>query len=74
MVLLFWTGIYILQTSTLVTYQSRALQVSNTGQGSLRFGIEVWDKIEPEEVQRLVESMPRRVSAAIKAKRGYTKY
>ena len=32
------------------------------------------DKIESEEVQRLVESMPRRVAAVIKAKRGHTKY
>ena len=35
-----------------------------------KFGIE-WqsgDKIELEEVQRLVESMPKRVSAAIKTK------
>ena len=32
--------------------------------------VEVWHKMEPEEVQRLVESMPRRVAAVIKAKGG----
>ena len=30
----------------------------------------MWHKMEPEEVQRLVESMPRRVAAVIKAKGG----
>ena len=35
---------------------------------------EVWDKIRPEECQNLIESMPRRVQAVIKAKGGHTKY
>ena len=35
---------------------------------------EVWDKIEPEEVQKLVECMPRRVAAVIKAKGSHTMY
>jgi transposase len=33
-----------------------------------------WGKIEVEECQRLIESMPRRVEAVIKAKGGHTKY
>ena len=33
-----------------------------------------WNNIEPEVCQRLIESMPRRVAAVIKAKGGYTKY
>ena len=33
-----------------------------------------WNKIESEVCQRLIESMPRRVAAVIKAKGGYTKY
>ena len=33
-----------------------------------------WDKIEPEVCQNLIESMPRRVAAVIKAKGGHTKY
>jgi transposase len=35
---------------------------------------EVWDKIDPEVCQELIESMPRRVQAVIKAKGGSTKY
>ena len=30
--------------------------------------------VEPEVVQNLIESMPRRVAAVVKAKGGYTKY
>jgi hypothetical protein len=33
-----------------------------------------WNKIEPEVCQNLIESMPRRVEAVIKANGGYTKY
>ena len=33
-----------------------------------------WEKIEPRVCQNLIESMPRRVAAVIKAKGGYTKY
>lgn len=33
-----------------------------------------WEKITPEMCQRLIESMPRRVAAVLKAKGGYTKY
>ena len=33
-----------------------------------------WGKIEVEECQRLIESMPRRLEAVIKAKRGHIKY
>jgi hypothetical protein len=33
-----------------------------------------WDEIEPAVCQKLIESMPRRVAAVIKAKGGYTKY
>ena len=33
-----------------------------------------WNKIEPEVCQNLIESMPRRVAAVLKAKGGYTKY
>jgi transposase len=35
---------------------------------------EVWNKVEPEVCQNLIESMPRRVEAVIKAKGGHTKY
>ena len=33
-----------------------------------------WDEIPVEVVRNLIESMPRRVAAIIKAKGGYTKY
>lgn len=33
-----------------------------------------WNEIKPEEVQKLIESMPRRLSAVIEAKGGATKY
>jgi len=33
-----------------------------------------WEKIAVGECQKLVESMPRRVKAVLKAKGGYTKY
>ena len=35
---------------------------------------EEWDQITPETCQKLIESMPRRVQAVIKAKGGHTKY
>jgi hypothetical protein len=35
---------------------------------------EEWNAITPETCQRLIESMPRRVQAVIKAKGGHTKY
>src|SRR3979490_3407271 len=35
---------------------------------------EVWNAIEPEVCQKLIESMPRMVEAVIKAKGGNTKY
>ena len=35
---------------------------------------EEWKKIPVEKVQVLIESMPRRMEAVIKAKGGYTKY
>ena len=34
----------------------------------------VWDIIPAEECQKLIESMPRRVEAVLRAKGGYTKY
>jgi transposase len=33
-----------------------------------------WDKITADVCQNLIESMPRRVAAVVKAKGGYTKY
>jgi transposase len=33
-----------------------------------------WEKIEPEVCQNLIESMPRRVAAVVKANGGHTKY
>ena len=33
-----------------------------------------WPKIVPEECQKHIESMPRRLDAVIKAKGGHTKY
>ena len=35
---------------------------------------EEWDQIGPEVCQNLIESMPRRIEAVLKAKGGYTKY
>ncbi len=35
---------------------------------------EVWDKIDPQVCQDLIESMPRRVQAVIEAKGGSAKY
>ena len=35
---------------------------------------EVWDEITPETCQNLIESMPRRIQAVIKAKEGHTKF
>ena len=35
---------------------------------------EEWDKISPEVCQNLIESMPRRIKAIIKANGGHTKY
>ena len=35
---------------------------------------EEWVKISPIEVQKLLQSMPRRVAAVIAAKGGHTKY
>jgi transposase len=35
---------------------------------------EEWNKIPAEVCQKLIESMPRRIEAVIKAKGGYTKY
>jgi transposase len=35
---------------------------------------EEWNKISPETCQNLIESMPRRIQAVIKAKGGHTKY
>jgi len=34
----------------------------------------VWDNTPPEVCQNLIESMPRRLEAVIKAKGGHTKY
>ena len=33
-----------------------------------------WGRIEVEECQKLIESMPRRLEAVIQAKKGHTKY
>jgi hypothetical protein len=33
-----------------------------------------WEKITAEDCQKLIESMPRRIQAVIKAKGGHTKY
>src|SRR3979490_2834931 len=33
-----------------------------------------WNKIEPEVCQKLIECMPRRVQAVMRANGGYTKY
>jgi len=35
---------------------------------------EEWEKIEPSVCHNLIESMPRRIEAVLKAKGGYTKY
>src|SRR5260221_12564976 len=35
---------------------------------------EEWEKIEPSVCQNLIESMPRRIEAVLKARGGYTKY
>ena len=33
-----------------------------------------WEKISKEKCQELIESMPRRIAAVLKAKGGYTRY
>ena len=33
-----------------------------------------WNEISPEACQKLIENMPRRIQAVIKAKGGHTKY
>ena len=33
-----------------------------------------WEKMPAEECQKLIESMPRRIQAVLRAKGGYTKY
>ena len=33
-----------------------------------------WEEIAASECQKLIESMPRRIQAVLKAKGGYTKY
>ncbi len=35
---------------------------------------EEWEGIEPSVCQNLIESMPRRIEAVLRAKGGYTKY
>ena len=35
---------------------------------------EEWNNISPETCQNLIESMPRRIQAVIRAKNGHTKY
>ena len=35
---------------------------------------EEWEKIPKEECQKLIESMPRRLAAVVRANGGYTKY
>ena len=42
-----------------------------TSQGTLIS--QCWNNIKPETIQKLVESMPDRVKAALKAKGGHTK-
>jgi transposase len=34
----------------------------------------LWEEIPKEECQKLIESMPRRLAAVVRAKEGYTKY
>jgi hypothetical protein len=36
--------------------------------------VKEWDDMRKEECQKLIESMPRRLEAVIKAKGGHTKY
>ena len=36
--------------------------------------VKEWNEIPPEVCQKLIESMPRRIEAVIKAKGGHTKY
>ena len=48
---------------------------SITNKGQLRDGInEAWSQIPAELCQKLIESMPRRIAACIKAKGGHIKY
>ena len=35
---------------------------------------ECWNNLKPEIIHKLIEFMPKRVSAVLKAKGGYTKY
>ena len=36
--------------------------------------LELWERVEAKVYQNLIESMPRRVEAILKAKGNYTKY
>ena len=36
--------------------------------------VKEWNEIPPEVCQNLIESMPRRIKAVIRAKGGHTKY
>ena len=46
-----------------------------TGQDTLWHAInECWNNLKPEIIHKLIEFMPKRVSAVLKAKGGYTKY
>ena len=82
MVLSFYHGLHSLQTllplNTFgVISKNRLKEYDHPPSGILelweRVGRE-WNKIQPEVVQNLIESMPRRVAAVVKAKGGYTKY
>lgn len=33
-----------------------------------------WEEIDPEYLKKLIESMPRRLEAVLKAKNGHTRY
>ena len=74
----FYHGQHSLQTLTLLNTSGN---ISNDNFASMTTHPELWDRlvnewneIAPEVCQNLIESMPRRIQAVIKAKGGYTKY
>ena len=52
----------------------RKLEVAPKGMLELWERVVEWNKIEAKLCQDLIESMPRRVAAVLKAKGGYSKY
>src|SRR5437879_5978750 len=78
---IFWIGLHSLQILTplnILNYLKRCLSAyvsAPTGVHQLwERVVEQWGKIDEEQCQKWIESMPRRIEAVINAKGGHTKY